>query len=115
MKDRPFGEGIGLAGVEARKYGNRYITTFPVDSYYVKIWVQTGIVGLILHIAVLLICLFWGCYLIHVQSEEYRISRYTYRFYMRTIWINVKCIRKSVFRTAQYAIYPMDILCMYRQ
>lgn len=36
MKDRPFGEGIGLAGVEARKYGNRYITTFPVDSYYVK-------------------------------------------------------------------------------
>ena len=37
----------------------------------------------------------------HVQSEEYRISRYTYRFYMRNIWINFKCIRKSVFRTAQ--------------
>ena len=74
MKDRPFGEGIGLAGVEARKYGSRYITTFPVDSYYVKIWVQTGIVGLILHIAVLLIFLFWGCYLImfKVRNTEFR-------------------------------------------
>ena len=52
----------------------RYITTFPVDSYYVKIWVQTGIVGLILHIAVLLICLFWGCYLImfKVRNTEFR-------------------------------------------
>lgn len=74
MKNRPFGEGIGLAGVEAQKYGSRYITNFPTDSYYVKIWVQTGIVGLILHIAVLLISLFWGCYLImfKVKNVELR-------------------------------------------
>lgn len=74
MKDRPFGEGMGLAGVEAQKYGSRYITSFPVDSYYVKIWVQTGIVGLLLHIAVLLTCLFWGCYLImfKVKTVELR-------------------------------------------
>lgn len=72
LKDKPFGEGIGLAGVEAQKYGVRYITTIPVDSYYVKIWVQTGIVGLILHITMLLTMLLWGCYLImfKIRNKE---------------------------------------------
>lgn len=74
LKDKPFGEGIGLAGVEAQKYGERYITTIPVDSYYVKIWVQTGIVGLILHIAVLLVMVLWGCYLVMFKVKDKQLK-----------------------------------------
>lgn len=72
LEEKPFGEGIGIAGVEARKYGHRYITTIPVDSYYVKIWVQTGIVGLALHIAILSSLLLWGCFIImfKVKNKE---------------------------------------------
>ncbi len=76
LNDKPFGEGIGLAGGEGRKYEERYITQFPVDSYYVKIWVQTGIVGLILHIAILITMLLWGCYLVmfRVKDKQLKIT-----------------------------------------
>lgn len=74
LKDKPFGEGIGLAGVEAQKYGERYITTIPVDSYYVKIWVQTGIVGLIVHIAILLVMVLWGCYLVMFRVKDKQLK-----------------------------------------
>ena len=74
LKDKPFGEGMGLAGVEAQKYGNRYITTIPVDSYYIKIWVQTGIVGLIIHIAILIVMLLWGCYLIMFRVKDKQLK-----------------------------------------
>lgn len=74
LKDKPFGEGMGLAGVEAQKYGERYITMIPVDSYYVKIWVQTGIVGLIIHIAILLTMLLWGCYLVMFRVKDKQLK-----------------------------------------
>lgn len=74
LKDKPFGEGMGLAGVEAYKYGERYITSIPVDSYYVKIWVQTGIVGLILHLAVLVTMLLWGCYLVMFRVKDKQLK-----------------------------------------
>lgn len=74
LKDKPFGEGLGLAGVEARKYGDRYITSIPVDSYYVKIWVQTGIVGLILHIAIFVTMIMWGCYIIMCRVKDKQLK-----------------------------------------
>ena len=74
LKYKPFGEGMGLAGTEAQKYGNRYITGFPVDSYYVKIWVQTGIVGLIIHIAILVTMLLWGCYIVMFKVKDKQLK-----------------------------------------
>ena len=34
--------GLGLGGVEARKYGSRLTTLIPHDSFYVKTWTGTG-------------------------------------------------------------------------
>lgn len=33
LKYKPFGEGLGLGGVEARKYGSRLTTLIPHDSF----------------------------------------------------------------------------------
>lgn len=74
LKDKPFGEGIGLAGGDSRKYGERYTTDIPVDSYYVKIWVQTGIVGLILHLTVLVTMLLWGCYIVMFRVKNKKLK-----------------------------------------
>ena len=52
LKYKPFGEGLGLGGVEARKYGSRLTTLIPHDSFYVKIWMETGIVGLVLFLTI---------------------------------------------------------------
>jgi len=54
MASRPFGGGIGHGGVKAQKYlPNAYLSQIPTDSGYVLIWVEMGIVGLLLHLFIL--------------------------------------------------------------
>lgn len=64
LKDKPFGEGLGLSGVDAHNVSRRFTTSVPTDSWYVKIWVETGIVGLCIHVAVLLFIIIYGSYII---------------------------------------------------
>lgn len=54
LKNKPFGEGLGLSGVENQKRSMRFTTSIPHDSFYVKLWVETGIVGFILHMGMLI-------------------------------------------------------------
>lgn len=72
MKTRPFGEGLGLAGVENRRFSMRFTTLIPTDSHFVNIWVQFGVVGLCLHIAILLFVIIYSGYLIvfRIRNRE---------------------------------------------
>lgn len=72
LKDKPFGEGLGLSGVDVQDKFKRYTTSIPTDSWYVKIWVETGIIGLLLHIGILLYIIIHGAYIImfHVKNRE---------------------------------------------
>lgn len=74
LKYKPFGEGLGLGGVEAAKYAHRITTTIPHDSTYVKLWMETGIVGLILFLSIYLTSLLYGCYIImfKIRNKELR-------------------------------------------
>ena len=74
LRYRPFGEGLGLGGVEARRFGNRLTTSIPNDSTYVKIWTETGIVGIVLYLLIYAGSLLWGCYYImfKVRNDELR-------------------------------------------
>lgn len=74
LKYRPFGEGLGLGGVEAQKYGERLTTRIPHDSAYVKLWMETGIVGLVLFLTIYIGTLLRGCYLIifRIKNNELR-------------------------------------------
>ena len=63
MADKPFGVGLGLSGVKAVRYApNSYQSKIPTDSWFVMIWVETGIVGLILNIILLAYIIFYGIY-----------------------------------------------------
>lgn len=47
LKDKPFGSGIGTTDSwAARFYPNSYLVNLPTDSWFVKIWVENGVVGL---------------------------------------------------------------------
>lgn len=74
LKDKPFGEGLGLSGVDAQHISYRFTTTIPTDSWYVKIWVETGIVGLCLHIGILLFVVIYGSYIIiyRIRNDSLR-------------------------------------------
>lgn len=72
LKYKPIGEGLGLSGVENRKISVRFTTNIPHDSWYVKIWVETGIIGLILYLGGLLIVIFKCMWIImfKIKSKE---------------------------------------------
>ena len=54
LATRPFGGGIGHAGVKAKKYiPNGFLSQIATDSWYVMIWAEQGVVGLLLHLFIL--------------------------------------------------------------
>ena len=72
MSGKPFGVGVGLGGVKARRYAPyAFASNVPTDSWFVMIWVETGIIGLLLHIGILLYILIYGSYLaLFVLKDE---------------------------------------------
>jgi len=51
LKTRPFGEGLGSTGHWGAEFNpDKYVATIAPDSYWVKVWVMYGIVGLIFFI-----------------------------------------------------------------
>lgn len=54
LATRPFGGGIGHAGVKAQRFlPNAFLSNVATDSWYVLIWAEMGIIGLILHLFIL--------------------------------------------------------------
>lgn len=51
LKDKPFGAGIGTAGYWGFRFNpDSLLANTATDSWYVKIWVETGIIGIVLHL-----------------------------------------------------------------
>jgi hypothetical protein len=54
LASRPFGGGIGHAGVKAQRFlPNAFLSNVATDSWYVLIWAEMGIIGLYLHLFIL--------------------------------------------------------------
>lgn len=54
MASRPFGGGIGSAGNWGMRFSpNTFLAQTPTDSWYVMIWAEQGILGLMLHLSIL--------------------------------------------------------------
>ena len=55
LSSRPFGAGVGVLGMWGVKYNaDKFISTIPPDSLYVKIWAMYGIVGFIIWFGIML-------------------------------------------------------------
>lgn len=54
LANKPFGGGVGTAGFWGARFNpDSLMANTATDSWYVKIWAETGIVGLTLHLAIL--------------------------------------------------------------
>jgi O-antigen ligase len=61
LSSRPMGGGIGSGGFWGNRFSpGSFLSQVALDSWYVKIWVETGIIGLVLHIASLILILIIG-------------------------------------------------------
>jgi len=64
LASRPFGGGIGSAGDKAQRWTpSTFLANVATDSWYVMIWAEQGIVGLILHLFILFYILGKGSYI----------------------------------------------------
>jgi hypothetical protein len=63
LATRPLGGGVGHGGKKAKKYlPDAYLSQIATDSWYVLIWVEQGIIGLILHLFILFYILIKSSY-----------------------------------------------------
>lgn len=75
MADKPFGVGMGLGGGKAKVYAPyAYASQIPTDSWFVMMWVEVGIIGLILRLLFYLYVVGYGAYIVlfKLQNKELR-------------------------------------------
>ncbi len=71
LSSRPFGGGLGQAGVKAKKYvPNGFLSNIATDSWYVMIWAEAGIVGLLLHLSILFYIVIKSAYRIMYKIRD---------------------------------------------
>ncbi|MFA5714044.1 MAG: O-antigen ligase family protein [Bacteroidales bacterium] len=74
MWQHPFGVGIGMARPGGETYTpDPVVSTIPSDSWYVRVWMEVGIVGLLFHIFILLFTLFKGVYYSLFKLKDKRV------------------------------------------
>jgi O-antigen ligase len=74
LANKPFGGGVGSGGNWGERFTpNTFLAQTPYDSWYVKVWVETGIIGLVLYGIMHVIILILG--FIHVNRVKEPILR----------------------------------------
>jgi hypothetical protein len=71
MASRPFGGGLGSAGNWGMRFSpNTFLAQTPTDSWYVMIWAEQGIVGLMLHLFILFYIVGKSSYIIAFKLKD---------------------------------------------
>jgi hypothetical protein len=71
LSTRPFGGGLGHAGSKAMKYlPNTFLANTATDSWYVMIWAELGVIGLVIHLFILFYIIFKTVYLIWFRIRD---------------------------------------------
>lgn len=78
LATRPFGGGIGAAGGIGQKYNpGTFLASVPFDSWYVLIWMEQGIVGLLLHLSILFFILGKTSYIVMFKLKDEQVKTTT--------------------------------------
>jgi hypothetical protein len=75
LVDKPFGGGIGSAGNWGQRFSPQgFLANVATDSWYVQIWAEQGIVGLLLHLFILSYIILKGFYLVMVRVKNVELA-----------------------------------------
>ncbi|MDX5319882.1 MAG: O-antigen ligase family protein, partial [Bacteroidota bacterium] len=71
LASRPLGGGIGAGGSWGQRFTpGTFLAEVPYDSWYVKVWVETGVVGLALYLILIIIILVYGYFYLSRAPDE---------------------------------------------
>lgn len=71
MSKKPIGYGIGLS--KARDFNPKEVMPYPPDSWFVSIWVETGIIGLILYLMIHGTLFVWCAWILMFKIRNKRL------------------------------------------
>lgn len=71
MAERPIGYGVGLS--KGERFAPKELMPYPPDSWLVSVWVETGIVGLVLYLAVHGVLFAWCSWILLFQIMNKRL------------------------------------------
>lgn len=98
MEDKYFGYGIGMGGGKAKQYdSNSAIAQIPTDSWFVMIWVETGLIGLIINIGVLLFIFLYAAYIITFKIKDKELRIYLIGFFGGTLGMTIASYANEIF------------------
>jgi hypothetical protein len=71
LASRPFGAGVGHAGDKAQRFlPYAFLSHVATDSWYVMIWAEMGIIGLILHLIILFYVIGMGSFKVMFRIRD---------------------------------------------
>lgn len=71
MLTKPFGYGLGLA--KGERFSPKEVMPYPPDSWLVAVWVETGIVGLVLYLLIHGVLFAWCSWLLMFRIMNQRL------------------------------------------
>lgn len=75
LADKPFGGGIGAAGDWGKRFSPQgFLANVATDSWYVQIWAEQGMIGLLLHLFILSYIMFKGFYYLFFVVKNPELS-----------------------------------------
>ncbi len=108
MQDKPFGTGLGLAGTKAKRFRpiNEHdpLTYVATDSWYVMTYIETGIVGLVLYLGVLLAILMKATFIASFRIRHKELQGQLFAIIGAIAGILVTCYANEVLN------YPNGII-----
>lgn len=75
MAVKPFGYGLGLGGGKAKRFRPEHpISHIATDSWLVEIWTETGIVGLVIYLTLIILIIIKGAQIVirEIRNKELR-------------------------------------------
>lgn len=71
LADKPFGGGIGSAGNWGKRFSPQgFLANIATDSWYVQIWAEQGIVGLVLHLIMMFYIVLKGSFYVMARLKD---------------------------------------------
>lgn len=105
MQDKPFGAGLGLGGGKAKRFTpHAPLAQIPTDSWFIMAYVETGIVGIILYIAVFIFILLKGAMITSYNVINRELQGQLYAIIAAIAGILVTCYANEVLN------YPNGII-----
>ena len=107
LADKPFGGGIGTSGYFGLRFSpHTFLAQTATDSWYVRIWVETGVVGLFIHAGGLLLLILAGFFKIFTLHDPYL------RNTMAALFAGFAGIAFASYGNSVIGQYPSNIVSM---